>query len=84
MNKSNVGMAITTDLGTQNLFILEEKRVGDRLALWALNKDYNFKDLVHSGPIINQLILRTEKHWFLLIMLIRGYIVQMIKLNILK
>ncbi len=52
MKKSNVGMAITTDLGDpKSIHPPKKKEVGDRLALWALNKDYNFKDLVHSGPI---------------------------------
>ena len=50
--KSNVGMAITTDVGDEKLIHPPKKKeVGDRLALWALNKDYGYTDLVHSGPI---------------------------------
>ena len=50
--KSNVGMAITTDVGDDKLIHPPKKKeVGDRLALWALNKDYGYTDLVHSGPI---------------------------------
>ena len=50
--KSNVGMAITTDVGDDKLrHPPKKKEVGDRLALWALNKDYGYTDLVHSGPI---------------------------------
>lgn len=52
LTKSNVGMAITTDVGDDKLIHPPKKKeVGDRLALWALNKDYGFTDLVHSGPI---------------------------------
>ena len=50
--KSNVGMAITTDVGDDKLIHPPKKKeVGDRLALWAFNKDYGYTDLVHSGPI---------------------------------
>lgn len=50
--KSNVGMAITTDIGDDKLIHPPKKKpVGERLALWALNKDYGYTDLVHSGPI---------------------------------
>ena len=50
--KSNVGMAITTDVGDDKLIHPPKKKeVGDRLALWALNKDYGYTDLVRSGPI---------------------------------
>ena len=52
LTKSNVGMAITTDVGDDKLIHPPKKKeVGDRLALWALNKDYGYTDLVHSGPI---------------------------------
>ena len=52
LTKSNVGMAITTDVGDEKLIHPPKKKeVGDRLALWALNKDYGYTDLVHSGPI---------------------------------
>ena len=62
MNKSNVGMAITTDLGDpKSIHPPKKKEVGDRLALWALNKDYNFKDLVHSGPIYKSVDFKNGK-----------------------
>jgi sialate O-acetylesterase len=52
LTKSNVGMAITTDVGDDKLIHPPKKKeVGDRLALWALSKDYGYTDLVHSGPI---------------------------------
>ena len=50
--KSNVGMAITTDVGDAKLIHPPKKKeVGERLARWALNKDYGYSDLVYSGPI---------------------------------
>jgi len=52
LTKSNVGMAITTDVGDAKLIHPPKKKeVGERLARWALNKDYGYSDLVHSGPI---------------------------------
>lgn len=52
LTKSNVGMAITTDVGDDKLIHPPKKKeVGERLARWALNKDYGYTDLVHSGPI---------------------------------
>jgi hypothetical protein len=35
--------------------------VGERLALWALAKDYGKKDLVYSGPLYKE--MRTEAGW---------------------
>jgi len=52
LSKSNVGMAITTDVGDAKLIHPPKKKeVGERLARWALNKDYGYSDLVHTGPI---------------------------------
>jgi len=48
----NTGMAVLTDIGDgRNIHPKNKQDVGDRLALWALAKDYGRKDLVHSGPI---------------------------------
>lgn len=45
------GMAVTLDIGNpQNIHPGNKKDVGERLALWALAKDYN-KKVVYSGPI---------------------------------
>ena len=47
----NTGMAVIMDLGdAKNIHPLVKKPVGERLALWALAKDYGRKELVYSGP----------------------------------
>ena len=52
--KSNVGMAITTDIGDDKLIHPPKKKpVGERLAFWALAKNYGYDELVHCGPIFN-------------------------------
>jgi sialate O-acetylesterase len=46
------GMAVTIDVGDpKDIHPRNKKDVGERLALWALAKDYGKKDLVYSGPI---------------------------------
>jgi sialate O-acetylesterase len=48
----NVGIAVTLDVGDfKDIHPPHKKEVGERLALWALAKDYGQKDLVYSGPI---------------------------------
>lgn len=48
---ANVGMAVAIDLGDANCIHPADKLgVGQRLALWALAKDYGM-DLTYSGPI---------------------------------
>lgn len=48
----NTGMAITLDLGEANDIHPKDKQgVGKRLALWALAKVYNQKNVVASGPL---------------------------------
>jgi len=49
---NNVGIAVTLDVGDfKNIHPPNKKDVGERLALWALAKNYGRKDLVCSGPI---------------------------------
>ena len=49
---SNTGMAVTTDIGNLDSIHPGNKQdVGQRLALWALSKNYGVKGLVYSGPI---------------------------------
>jgi len=48
----NTGMAVTIDVGKANDIHPKNKfDVGERLALWALAKDYGKTDLVYSGPL---------------------------------
>ncbi len=48
----NTGMAVTIDIGDEKDIHPRNKfDVGERLALWALAKNYGQKNLVYSGPI---------------------------------
>ena len=52
MNIPNTGMVVTLDIGNvDNIHPGNKEDVGKRLALWALVKNYNKKDLVYSGPL---------------------------------
>ena len=52
LSMKNVGLAVTLDVGDfKNIHPPHKKEVGERLALWALAKDYGKKDIVCSGPI---------------------------------
>lgn len=55
----NVGLAVTLDVGDfKDIHPPYKKQVGERLALWALAKDYGRKDLVYSGPLYKD--MKTE------------------------
>ena len=46
------GMVVTIDIGEPyDIHPKNKQDVGKRLALWALAKEYNHKDLVYSGPL---------------------------------
>ncbi len=48
----NTGMAVLSDIGNaRDIHPKDKQDVGERLALWALAKDYGKKDLVYSGPM---------------------------------
>ncbi len=48
----NTGMVVTLDIGDCDYIHPPEKRiVGDRLAYWALAKDYGFEGIAYSGPV---------------------------------
>ncbi len=48
----HTGMAVITDVANlTNIHPTNKKPVGERLALWALAKDYGKADLVFSGPV---------------------------------
>ncbi len=48
----NTGMVVTTDVGDlKNIHPPRKKEVGERLARWALARDYGRKDIEPSGPM---------------------------------
>lgn len=57
----NTGMAVTLDIGNpDNIHPSNKKDVGERLALWALAKDYN-KKVVYSGPVYKSMETKDNK-----------------------
>ena len=58
----NVGLAVTLDLGDfKDIHPPYKKEVGERLALWALARDYGQEDLVHCGPIYQGMTIEDGK-----------------------
>ena len=57
------GMAVITDLvdNIKNIHPSNKFDVGNRLALWALAKDYGKKDLVYSGPLYKSMKVEGSK-----------------------
>ncbi len=54
LSVANTGMAVTLDIGnTNNIHPANKKDVGERLALWAMAKDYKQTDMMYSGPLYN-------------------------------
>lgn len=57
----NTGMAVTNDVGNlKNIHPLQKQQVGERLALWALAKDYK-KDIAFSGPLYRSMSVQKDK-----------------------
>ena len=55
------GMVVTLDIGdVTNIHPAKKKEVGERLALWALAKDYN-KKVVPSGPIYKSMKINNNQ-----------------------
>ena len=55
-------MVVTTDLADiKNVHPKNKFDVGNRLALWALAKDYGKKDLVYSGPLYKSMKVEGSK-----------------------
>jgi len=58
----NTGMAVTIDTSdTGDLHPNNKRDVGDRLAQWALSKDYGRKDLICSGPLYKGMKIEGSK-----------------------
>ena len=57
------GMAVTTDLvhNLGDIHPINKIDVGNRLALWALAKDYGKQDLVYSGPLYKSMKVEDGK-----------------------
>ena len=52
----NTGMAVTMDIGERTVIHPAQKeQVGNRLAYWALAKDYQVQGIAFSGPVYKQL-----------------------------
>ena len=48
----NTGMAVATDAGDSlNIHPRNKTIIGERLAYWALAKDYGFNNMTYSGPV---------------------------------
>ncbi len=61
MKESNVGMAVTMDIGsTKTIHPPNKQEVGKRLALWALAKDYGKSGIVYSGPLYKSVVFKDD------------------------
>ena len=55
-------MAVTMDIGDETYIHPAEKRkVGERLAYWALAKDYNIAGIEFSGPTFKDMLIEGQK-----------------------
>ncbi|MEO8712016.1 MAG: sialate O-acetylesterase [Parafilimonas sp.] len=58
----NTGMAVTMDIGNAtNIHPADKQDVGKRLSYWALNKSYNQKNIVYSGPLYKNMEVKNNK-----------------------
>jgi len=56
LHTENTGMAVTMDIGDCGcIHPAEKKKAGERLAYWALSKDYGIKGVAFSGPVYRQM-----------------------------
>jgi sialate O-acetylesterase len=61
MSIPRTGMAVTLDIGNiNNIHPGNKKDVGERLAFWALNKDYG-KEIVYSGPVYKSFEIKNSE-----------------------
>lgn len=62
LSVKNTGQAITTDIGDANDIHPKNKQdVGKRLAAIALNKDYDRKDIIFSGPTFKEASIQNDR-----------------------
>ena len=58
----NCGMAVINDIGNlKDIHPANKQEVGRRLALWALAKTYDRKDIVYSGPTFKDMAIEGDK-----------------------
>lgn len=62
-NVANTGMVVTTDLVDSSSDIHPSYKwiVGERLAAWALAKQYGKKNVVYSGPVFKKMTIKDDK-----------------------
>jgi sialate O-acetylesterase len=63
MKIPHTGMVVVTDLvdNVKDIHPKNKKDVGDRLAFWALAKDYGKKDVAYSGPLFKSAEVKGDK-----------------------
>ncbi|KPJ69687.1 hypothetical protein AMJ44_02930 [candidate division WOR-1 bacterium DG_54_3] len=58
----NTGMVVINDIGNiEDIHPRNKRDVGDRLALWALAKNYGRGNLVYSGPLYRSMAVKGDK-----------------------
>ena len=57
----NCGLAVINDGADTSLHPREKRKVGERLALWALAKDYGREGLAYSGPLYREAKIEGDK-----------------------
>lgn len=59
---NHTGMAVTLDVGDcNNIHPAKKRPVGERLALWALAKDYGIPAIGYSGPVYKSMSIENGK-----------------------
>jgi len=58
----NTGMAVTMDIGNLiDIHPIKKKEIGERLALWAMAKNYGKEGIVYSGPLYKSMHIEKNK-----------------------